>query len=268
VIVSAEAGKPRLDRVLPSLPAPGQILALQGSGFAPEALVVFPGEDGYELVATPTSVTNSRIEVPYPWEAVDGPILVRNGSIGGNSLAVRTLFQPIPELFPAASATAQGTPLKFVVHFRSAQLSLAGFQWTVWNAQRPLEDFTGDQEVGTATFRIGDRVTQELSVRVVGASAERLALQLFDDDGDDVGTLDVTPAEGTVAGLSFEYAPTPSVTSPVVAPEGFRMEISLTGFRVQVGLDGSPGVSWAASIRSCPPGSGGVDSGLVVMRSR
>jgi hypothetical protein len=148
-------------------------------------------------------------------------------------------------------------------------LTIAGFDWTVWNANRSLAGLATGTQLGTATVRVNGQVFQEQLIKVGDSSAGSLILEMLDkeDESDLIANLTVAPAEGTVTGLQFAYQPSPEVTAPAAVAQSYQLEINLTGLPVQVGLDGSPGVSWAADIRSCPPEGSGESTAIHVIIS-
>lgn len=269
-VVAAQDGAARLDRILPTLPASGQLAILEGTGFGEGVEVVFSDKNGNPYRVLPESVEAKKIEVLVPWGAFDGPVRVDKGGFSSNPLDVKLLFQPVPDLASAGPESAQGIPLRFLIEQGPMQLAVAGFEWTVTNASRGLGGLAAGTQVGTAETRVGGILTSELVVKVVESKADSLLLELLDKDDQTkkAADLTITVAPGTLTGLLFRYEPSPPLVAPTLNANQFQFEIKLTSLPVQVGLDGSPGVSWTSNIRSCPPEGSGSDSSIHTVISK
>lgn len=100
---------PEAKTFTPEMPAAGQRLLIDGTGFTPEATVVFKGVDA---PVTPTVVSPTRIDLIVPATAQTGKVTVVTN--GGTSKPVKLKIAPAAgaSAEPATAAPAKTTPAR------------------------------------------------------------------------------------------------------------------------------------------------------------
>ncbi len=167
--VGLPPGAPRIERLQPVLGSAGQLVRIQGSGFAPEPAgnqVSFEGTDGERVPVAVESATAEELQVRVPLEAITGPLHVEVDGLFSNDYQFFVRFHPdAAVMFPEFEAGEPTAPVLFLRQFSSPRLARSLKQELSFDS---LDVFLSQGEIKTDTLEPGQTVGNAALVRDSG----------------------------------------------------------------------------------------------------
>lgn len=234
--VDPDAQRPNLEYVSPTFPQPSDEIFLAGTNFGEGPTVSFPGPEGERIITEASREEGGSLRAVVPAEAVDGEIMVDNGSGEGNPYRLKVVFGPTHQFTVGANGNTiqQDDPIQdFELVFEQGPVEFFMEQALaeIYNLDLDFETLEVDSVVGKGVERVR-RSSEEFDLKITEASAERLVLQAVDSNSDSaertVTVGKIEDDEGSTIGLVFHYRPDELYEDPVMLEAGYDHEIRLS----------------------------------------